>query len=150
MAITRWPFQGVKSVEDLAIPAVTLLISFLSYSSQYLFYYIDPAPLNRRESIYFNTCVLAIWWCYYKACTVDPGPKGWVGVEEATLVNDDGPVNEKKTGHHEDIRQGKKGMAKRLCKKCNMIKPPRAHHCKKCARYVLYSSRGNKHVGISY
>jgi palmitoyltransferase len=104
-------------LEHLAIPAVSILIIFLAYTSQYLFHYIEPGPLSRREATWFNIFLLAIWWSYYNACTVDPGPKGWVNA-----------TNKK------DEKVQELGSGVRWCKKCDNIKPPRAHHCKKCQR----------------
>jgi palmitoyltransferase len=116
--------SSLPSIEALAIPAVSTLILFLAYTSQYLFYYIEPGPLSKNQAIWFNILVLAIWVCYDRACTVDPGPKGWVGrigldEEEA---EDDAPDQETRR--------------KRWCKKCDTVKPPRAHHCKQCGRYA--------------
>src|ERR1700712_121143 len=117
----RLPFS-LPAIEDLAIPAVSVLILFLAYTSQYLFYYIEPGPLGGTQALWFNGFVLCIWWCYDRACTVDAAPRGWVrkaipGVDED---DEDGGL------------KLEKGM--RWCKKCEAIKPPRAHHCKKCGR----------------
>ena len=108
------------SLEHLAIPAVSTLIIFLAYTSQYLFHYTDPGPLSRKESVWFNTFLLAIWWSYYNACTTDPGPRGWVNT-----------VDEKV-----EERSQRMGSGSRWCKKCDNVKPSRAHHCKKCQRYT--------------
>lgn len=124
MASFRLPFR-VPAIEELAIPAVSILILFLAYTSQYLFYYIEPGPFSRNQALWFNGLVLAIWWCYDRACTVDPGPKGWI----EKLVMDG---NER-----EDVSDElklKNGM--RWCRKCDAAKPPRAHHCKQCGRYA--------------
>jgi palmitoyltransferase len=120
----RLPFT-VPAIEDLAIPAVSILIIFLAYTSQFLFYHIEPGPLSRKEATWFNIFVLGIWWCYYWACTVDPGRKGWV--EKFAVKGEEGNEN------GEGLKM-QKGM--RWCKKCEAIKPPRAHHCKKCGRYI--------------
>jgi palmitoyltransferase len=119
----RLPFSW-PSIEDLAIPGVSILILFLAYTSQYLFYYIEPGPLSRNQAIWFNIFVLAIWVCYDRACFVDPGPKGWVarvGLDE---------------GENEDDTVDQETRRKRWCKKCDTVKPSRAHHCKKCGRYA--------------
>jgi palmitoyltransferase len=121
------------SIEDLAIPAVSSLIIFLAYTSQYLFYYIEPGPLTKTEAIWFNIPVLGIWWCYDRACTVDPGPKGWV--EKANRVAEDSEDEES------EALKLEKGM--RWCKKCEAIKPPRAHHCRQCGRYFPFPSLFN-------
>lgn len=113
----------LPSIEQLAIPGVSILILFLAYTSQYLFYYIDPGPLTKSQALWFNGFVLGIWWCYDRACTVDPGPRGWVRKVGLSGDEDDG----------EDVILGK---GKRWCRKCEAVKPPRAHHCKKCGRYA--------------
>jgi ribosomal protein L40E len=121
----------VPALEDLAIPAVSTLIIFLAYTSQYLFYYIEPGPLGTRESIWFNVFVGCIWVCYDRACTVDPGRKGWVGRISNAEADDE---DEDEDG--EGAVKLQKGM--RWCKKCDAVKPPRAHHCRKCARYSTF------------
>lgn len=128
----RRPFR-IQSIEDLAIPAVSLLIIFLAYTSQCLFYYIEPAPLQGADFWWFNTFVLAIWWCYERACSVDPGPKGWV--DKATS---DGREDEDDDIERE--REVKLGKGIRWCKKCKAVKPPRAHHCRQCGRYFYLPS----------
>src|SRR6187402_3408690 len=120
----RLPFS-VPAVEELAIPAVSTLIFFLAYSSQYLFYYIEPGPLSYKQALWFNIFVLGIWWCYDRACTVDPGRKGWV--DKTTLAGN---------GSEEDDGEVRFEKGLRWCKKCEAVKPPRAHHCRKCGRYV--------------
>ena len=112
------------SVEQLAIPGVSVLIFFLAYTSQYLFYYVDPGPLTKGQALWFNGFVLGIWWCYDRACTVDPGPRGWVRKVGLAGDEDDG----------EDLILEK---GKRWCRKCEAVKPPRAHHCRQCGRYVF-------------
>jgi palmitoyltransferase len=57
---------------------VCILILFVTYTSQYLFYFIDPGPLSEEQALWFNVFVLVIWWCYDRACTVDPARRGWV------------------------------------------------------------------------
>lgn len=117
--------SSIPAAESLAIPAVSFLIFFLAYSSQYLFYYIEPGPLSFKEVVWFNIFVAAIWWCYDRACTVDPGRKGWV--DEVIPVRE---ANEADGS----VLTFDKGL--RWCKKCNAVKPARAHHCRKCGRYV--------------
>ncbi|KAF4635447.1 hypothetical protein G7Y89_g2643 [Cudoniella acicularis] len=96
--------------------------------SQFLFYYIEPGPLSRSEAWWFNILVAAIWWCYYKACTVNPGPKGWV--EKFAVTGKD------KEDKEEESEEKKLQKGVRWCKKCKTVKPPRAHHCKKCGRCI--------------
>lgn len=120
-----FPHLSVPSLEQLAIPGVSILIFFLAYTSQYLFYFIDPGPLTRSETVFFNGFVLAIWWCYDRACTVDPGPRGWV--RKAGLAGDEDEGGDTVLGR-----------GKRWCRKCSAVKPPRAHHCKQCGRYASF------------
>ena len=124
----RLPFR-IPSIEELAIPAVSFLIIFLAYTSQYLFYYIEPAPLKGAEFWWFNAFVLAIWWCYDRACFVDPGPTGWV--EKVTSDGSEDEEDEDENNGGEEVKL-EKGM--RWCKKCKAVKPPRAHHCRQCRR----------------
>jgi hypothetical protein len=109
-------------VEALAYPGVVSLVSFLAYTSQWLFYHIQPGPLRKGETYVFNALVLALLVCYTRTCYTDPGriPSDW----------------------HENI-QTKDACARvaaeassrqRYCRKCEMPKPPRAHHCKICKR----------------
>jgi hypothetical protein len=114
----------IPPIDALAIPAVSALIFFLAYTSQYLFYYLQPGPLSTDQAVWFNGFVLCIWWCYDRACTVDPGPKGWAQKVTPT------------TNQSHDNESGgtlEKGL--RWCKKCDAVKPPRAHHCRQCGRY---------------
>lgn len=103
----------------LAVPASCLVILFFGYSPQVLFYYLEPGPLTRKESIIFNCLVGCIWWTYERSCRVDPGrlPKA-LKAEESD-------------GQLDQVRE--KG-AKRMCRKCHAVKPPRSHHCKQCQR----------------
>ena len=122
--------RRVQSFSDLALLATCLNIAFLSYSSQFLFRYIDPGPLSRKSAIVFNAVLLVIWLCYYRTCTVDPGPREW----PENLAGHEGTGQSK--------YEGNSTMAGvRWCKKCDTIKPPRAHHCKKCGRLVSIHHR---------
>ncbi|OLN86816.1 Palmitoyltransferase PFA4 [Colletotrichum chlorophyti] len=109
-------------VKRLAVPGVCLLIAFLAYSSQILFYVagdsLAPGRLSRAESYTFNALLLCLWYTYYKSCTVDPGrysfPDSVIEVPEPDEY----------------------GLVRRWCKKCAAPKPPRAHHCRHCARCI--------------
>jgi palmitoyltransferase len=113
--------MAVQFVSKLAIPAVVLLIGFLSYVSQLLFRGLEPGPLTSRDSIKFNILVLCIWIAYARACTVDPGivPSDWTPDVEVEKKN--------------DIITA--ASRQRVCRKCSALKPPRSHHCKICQRY---------------
>ena len=106
-------------VSQLAIPVVSVLISFLAYTSQYFFFHFRQAPLQKDEVWRINILATCIWICYYRACTVDPGhiPKDWKPTDG-------------KHPEQEDIGQ------QRWCRRCEARKPPRAHHCKSCGRSV--------------
>ncbi|KAK5045154.1 hypothetical protein LTR84_009487 [Exophiala bonariae] len=92
----------------LAVPGVVLLIAILSYSSQYLFYAIEPGPLDSRQAKIFNLLVIGIWITYARACTTDPGsiPKGW-SPQSIT----DNPVPS----------DGRGQTRQRYCRKCPII-----------------------------
>jgi len=110
--LSRWAVLGVSS-----------LISFLSYSSQWLFLYIEPSPLNSQQILKFNCLVLCIWVCYARACLTDPGrvPEEW------------------KPEFSEDTASSRNESSYRYrwCRKCEALKPPRAHHCRVCKKYSL-------------
>ncbi|KOS23410.1 Palmitoyltransferase PFA4 [Escovopsis weberi] len=99
-------------IQRLAVPAVCLLIAFLSYFSQAVFRFasLEPGPPTRNESAAFNASVLCIWLTYFRAATVDPG--AYVFREQ--VIEADG----------------------RWCRKCRAPKPPRAHHCRTCGRCI--------------
>ncbi|KAF6821882.1 palmitoyltransferase pfa4 [Colletotrichum musicola] len=109
-------------IKRLAVPGVCLLISFLAYTSQLLFYIADeslpPARLSTTETTVFNILLLCLWYTYYRSCTVDPG--------RYTLGEDVIEVPE----------PDEYGMLRRWCRKCSAPKPPRAHHCRNCRRCV--------------
>lgn len=100
----------------LALPSVVSLIAFLSYGSQILLIYIDPGRLGQRQAFFFNAAVICTWICYLRACFTDPGsvPSEW----------------------KPDADQHELAQKPRWCRKCNAFKPPRAHHCKTCKRYI--------------
>lgn len=122
--MARYRICGISSVEQLAVPVSCLIILFLAYTSQYLFSYIEPGPLSRRHAIWFNGFILAVWWCYDRAVNTDPGAAGWT----QRLAVDD------VAGDDEDDEPLTR---LRWCKKCEAVKPPRAHHCRQCRRYAL-------------
>lgn len=115
-------FNDAPLVKRLAVPGVCLLISFLAYTSQLLFYLADddlpPGRLSPAESYTFNALLLCLWYTYYKACTVDPGrypfPDDVIEVPEPDEY----------------------GLLRGWCRKCSAPKPPRAHHCRNCRRCV--------------
>ncbi|KAJ5794259.1 hypothetical protein N7457_000858 [Penicillium paradoxum] len=106
------------SISGLAIPAVSVLIAFLAYTSQYLFLHFESAPLTKDEAWKINIFALCIWITYYRTCFVDPGrlPK----------------AEERPKPEESDAFTGRQ----RWCRRCEAYKPPRAHHCKTCKRCI--------------
>lgn len=88
----------------------TSLIAFIAYSPQI-------SGLFRGAQIWqlilFNVLVGLIFINYTLTARTDPGstPLGWVPPSDSTEV--------------------------RFCKKCEVPKPPRAHHCRYCKRCIL-------------
>lgn len=116
-------------IYQLAVPFVVLLIAFLSYTSQYLFLFLEPAPLSTPELVKFNILVACIWICYARACLTDPGriPKDW---KPSTTA---GALLEKHLGLEEGSDPS---YRQRWCRRCEAFKPPRSHHCKTCQRWA--------------
>lgn len=108
--------MAFPELRKLAVSSVCFLIAFLAYGSQILFHYLEPGPLTTRQSWIFNCLVGSIWWSYQRTCRVDPGRLPRHLKEK---LND----------------ELKESPAQRWCKKCDAVKPPRAHHCKQCGRY---------------
>ena len=115
------------STMKLAPLGVSLLICVLAYGSQVFFRYIEPYRLEEDQIVVFNVLVCCTWICYYRACRTEPGrvPYGWMpdGAHEGLLEEED--------------EYGLKSRY-RWCRKCEVFKPPRAHHCKSCQRYHKY------------
>ncbi|KAK2758763.1 Palmitoyltransferase [Arachnomyces sp. PD_36] len=121
-------------INQLAIPAVSALITFLAYSSQYLFRYIEPEPLTTSQLIKFNTLLCCLWICYGRACAVDPGriPLGWKPSGAEKDVETKANAVDHNDGDDGNSLSG--GRRQRWCRRCEALKPPRAHHCKTCQR----------------
>ncbi|KAJ5641373.1 Palmitoyltransferase pfa4 [Penicillium lividum] len=107
------------SISQLAIPAVSVLISFLAYTSQYFFLQFESAPLRKDEVWKINIFALCIWICYFRACYVDPGR---LPLDRKSITAD----------QHEKER----ATGRRWCRRCEAYKPLRAHHCKTCKRCI--------------
>jgi hypothetical protein len=112
-----------QSWSTLAIPCVLAIIVFLGYSSQFLFSRIEPHPLESRETIRFNILLVCLLISYGRACWTDPG-----------TARAEAGVNEEEAQHlsHPNSASTPK---RRWCRKCEAVKPPRAHHCRSCKRY---------------
>jgi len=73
----------------------------------------------------FSSLMSMLIYCYYRACTTEPGapPKDWRPEEElGNMVKEPSPDGS-------DVP--------RFCGKCQNNKPPRSHHCSMCNRCVL-------------
>jgi palmitoyltransferase len=118
-------------LSHLAVPFVYGLIVFLGYPSQWLLMRLEPGPLSKNELIASNVLLVLIFITYTKTVFVDPGriPRDWV---EAAAQGKEVGV---------DKGTGEEGVVKsrKWCRKCEAAKPPRAHHCKQCKRYVSCS-----------
>lgn len=114
------------TIQQCAIPAVTFLICIIAYPSHWLLRQLGPQPLTGQQSVILHVYALVIFFCYYKACFTDPGriPKDWVPKQSEIPKGRRSP----------DERQ-----RHRWCRKCQAYKPPRAHHCKTCERFVVPS-----------
>lgn len=111
------------TIQQCAIPAVTFLIGLIAYPSLWLLRRLGPHPLTEQQTIILHVYAVVIIYCYYKACFTDPGriSKDWVPIQSDTVKGKDSL----------DERQ-----RQRWCRKCQAYKPPRAHHCKTCERFV--------------
>jgi len=110
-------------LNQIAVPGVYLLILFLGYPSQILFYYLDPAPLTKNELVVSNVLLIFIFITYTQSIFVDPGQISKTNSQENERVD----VVAVKIG--DGLRRTK------WCRKCDAAKPARAHHCKECKRY---------------
>ncbi|OCK77915.1 zf-DHHC-domain-containing protein [Lepidopterella palustris CBS 459.81] len=116
------------SVASFAVPSVFVLISFLAYSSQWLFLYLEPHPLGQRQSAIFNVLVVCLIICYVRAVRTDPGRIPKVALDLRDEVSDPEKLGK--------VSIGASRGRQRWCRKCEAVKPPRAHHCKVCKRCI--------------
>lgn len=107
-------------LRSLTFLGVVALIVFLAYGSQILFHHIEPYILERKQAFIFNTLVGCIWITYTRACFTNPG---WIP-----------PTWHRDNSAFEQSPPSKKTL--RWCRKCDALKPPRAHHCKICQRCI--------------
>jgi hypothetical protein len=121
--------MGLTSLNQIAVPGVYLLILFLGYPSQVLFYYLDPAPLTKKELYISNVVLVLIFVTYTRSVFVDPG----------TLPKSYGK-DDKKEHEISGEKRGDGVKRTKWCRRCDAAKPPRAHHCKECKRYLLFLS----------
>lgn len=111
--------SAMLRIQQLAAPVIWVLLGLGVFTSQYFFLRFEPAPLRDDELWKINAFAACIGICYYRSCTVDPGriPRDWKPSDQRHLEGING-------------RQ-------RWCRKCEAFKPPRAHHCRTCGRYVI-------------
>jgi len=114
--------MALPVLQQMAFPGVVSLVCFLAYSSQWLFAYIEPKSLRKGEAYIFNALVLSLMICYIRTCFTDPGkiPMDWY---DRAAPGKGAPQDAVDTNSRQ-----------RYCRKCEMPKPPRAHHCKTCQR----------------
>ena len=113
-------FMRQSSLGSLALPAVVALITFLAYGPQVLFRHIEPYALEKRQTVIFNVLVACIWATYARASFTNPG---WVTpvLSQDSSTSEYSPLSKR---------------VSRWCRKCEALKPPRAHHCKVCQRWI--------------
>ncbi|KAL2271028.1 hypothetical protein VTJ83DRAFT_399 [Remersonia thermophila] len=132
---------AARGLHFVYIPAVCTLIAFLGYFSQYLFGSdpnIAPGPLSRRQSLTFNALLLCLWWCYYRACTVDPGRYVFPSSQQLSPPSSspNAPLSSGSSSSGPTTTTTTTTTTTRWCKKCSRPKPLRAHHCRHCARCI--------------
>ena len=78
-------------------------------------------------SIIFHVTLIFLLWSYYATTTTDPGgiPTDFEQTAQASREYDN--------YDEQDYKAAKIS----LCKKCNLRRPPRTHHCSLCERCVL-------------
>lgn len=118
--------KPIMELSHLAVPSVYFLIFFLGYPSQWLLMHLEPAPLTKKEIIASNVILTLIWITYTRSVFVDPGSIARDWVEQLELEKEGVKLEEKEAV----------GKSKKWCRKCDAAKPPRAHHCKECRRYI--------------
>jgi len=128
--------MDIAVLQKIAPPGVTILIAFLAYSSQYLFLNIEPHPLLSSEVYIFNGLVICLLISYWRTCFTDPGriPTNWQELLSSATEGDGKAAQQQ-------------AQKQRWCRKCEIYKPARAHHCKTCKRYVYYLNKQAAHGG---
>lgn len=123
-SITNSDEMPLIRASQLAVAAVSVLISFLAYGSQLFFKSTEPYSIGLKQAVIFNLIVLCTWICYSRACFTDPG-----------CVSLDKSSDSSKTLAYEGEEMQRRY---RWCRKCGNKTPkaPRSHHCKICQRYI--------------
>jgi len=107
--------QSLPFLQQCAPPFFYIVLLFLAFPSQWLFSVTSPGSLTKDEAWKFNFLVVCTAITYARTWLTDPGriPLNWAPA----------------VGSKDDNRT-------RWCRRCESFKPPRAHHCKTCGRYV--------------
>jgi palmitoyltransferase ZDHHC6 len=89
----------------------------------------------------FSILVGLLYWNYFMSVVTDPGgvPHSWVRsspdecvVSVLTVLLSF--ITQKPEGDDYEVKKLTGGP--RYCRSCEKFKPPRAHHCRQCHRYV--------------
>jgi hypothetical protein len=89
------------------------------------------SPVGLAHAAVFQASCVMILWSYFAASTSDPGS---VKTKTANIADLWAPAD--------DAERVWKPQ-RRYCKKCECIKPPRAHHCSTCQRCVNRMDRAS-------
>ncbi|KAJ1865834.1 Palmitoyltransferase [Coemansia sp. RSA 989] len=113
-------------VGRLYVWGVTLLITFIGYSSQFFVFWDYLGGFSWRCLLVlgiFNSLLHLLLYNYYLAVTVPPGhvPLGWEPPRDGANV----------------YELKRDTLRPRYCRLCKGFKPPRTHHCADCDRCVL-------------
>jgi hypothetical protein len=126
--------KGASAGADWAYPYVVIAIIAIPHVTGQLFV-IFPWFEFQVQTVWqllwlvvFNGLVGMVYWNYFLACTTDPG------YYDAPSGKEDGDAEEVISGDAALSRQ----QASRWCHKCQGYKPPRAHHCSACKRYLAF------------
>ncbi|KAF2281268.1 zf-DHHC-domain-containing protein [Westerdykella ornata] len=117
-------------LSNLAVPSVYVLIFFLAYTSQWLLKDLEPAPPTEGEYIRFNILLICLLISYTRSVFVDPGHIPTMHEHEK------GPANDVSDNFPSQSRPDNTNGHRKWCRKCNLPKPPRAHHCRTCGRCI--------------
>ena len=116
--------QSLPFWQQCAPPFFYFVLLFLAFPSQWLFAVTSPGSLTSDQAWKFNLLVVCTAITYARTWLTDAGrlPPDWAPATDSKAS----------TTHHDNRT--------RWCRRCETFKPPRAHHCKTCGRYVDVSS----------